>query len=1219
MAAPGPKPQEQTSQPQANAAPQVKQLEPTPLLAQQLAAKFLAGNYQAMATLISPALLVTPAHVLEQSQILNEDTQEATIQFLGIPEQPRLAKVVDIDEAGDFAVLELDAPVAIELPTTLIRPTEFLGSMTWESYWTMMSPPAELPVTGTMLEEHQIAGRTYRQLQTSSPFTNVGGISGAPVVVGTSLVGIIAGSGDNNQGMIWEAIPINEMINSGETDAVASLLPSDTRRSRRGPSPWITQQDFQRFSEEAIAVLSDACALGPFFGKKILHIPDLLLAFLRQPNGQFQQVLSSRGVNLPDLLGVKPETISLAWGNYPKLTSVPPISVNVRRALAVALQKAGRDGPVEDRHLLAGVLSASRNETVKALNTLGITVAAIPLPETEAPEREAVLAGYQSDDATGKDLLDITPEVEALASVLAAKDVDPPLSLGLFGDWGTGKSFFMRKLEAEIKRLGEDAKEAREQGAETAYCSNIVQIPFNAWNYIDSDLWSSLTSEIFENLAAAIVKERGLEGPGRSQDPEELAAQRELALAATSSSEAILAEAERKKAVAEEELKRTEERLANLQKSEAAIESALTPGEILKQALGFAMQDKEMKKYVGQISQALRIPETKAAATEVQSEILQLRNVWDTIVFTLKTERRLWMWLAALGLALVFGWGVTHYLTQLGLVANRILAGLLGLSALLAPFVRTASKAAAVVNAAKESKKKLIEDKKKAQMEQLKATRETVRQNVEAARRNVADAHEKVKALNEQLENMRADRRLADYIRERNQSTDYTQHLGIISRVRTDLRHLSTLLRDVKEEEAQDEFERGMKIRQREKDGDRKLFPRIDRIILYIDDLDRCPEKNVVEVLQAVHLLLAFPLFVVVVGVDPRWLLYSLQQSSAAFQSKQLEKDGELIHDGHWQSTPLNYLEKIFQIPYSLRPISQKGFGQLVDEFAKAKSVWAPHAASGSSGGGTGSPRSEPAPVSPATPSSVASVAPAGGPTSGVTVASPTQTVDVAGGATTPVGGPAAPTAESASVREPSYVSGTAQAAVNRAPEHLQIDDAERAFMKRLHEFIPTPRSGKRFINIYRLLRASVTESERPGFAGDAQGGTYQAAMLLLAILTGYPQEATEILRRLIEEKPQGNWWAFIDAVKIEMCRKRVSPSVPGAKKTADKNGPPAEAVQGEPVGASENGDWVELMARLERFKKGFSDRPVHQFGVWAPRVARYSFQSGRVLYYQQR
>src|SRR5205807_7226595 len=37
--------------------------------------------------------------------------------------------------------------------------------------------------------------------------------------------------------------------------------------------------------------------------------------------------------------------------------------------------------------------------------------------------------------------------------------------------------------------------------------------------------------------------------------------------------------------------------------------------------------------------------------------------------------------------------------------------------------------------------------------------------------------------------------------------------------------------------------------------------------------------------------------------------------------------DGERIG---WESTPLNYLEKIFQIPYVVLPMQKKGFEQLV-------------------------------------------------------------------------------------------------------------------------------------------------------------------------------------------------------------------------------------------------------------------------------------------------
>ena len=34
---------------------------------------------------------------------------------------------------------------------------------------------------------------------------------------------------------------------------------------------------------------------------------------------------------------------------------------------------------------------------------------------------------------------------------------------------------------------------------------------------------------------------------------------------------------------------------------------------------------------------------------------------------------------------------------------------------------------------------------------------------------------------------------------------------------------------------------------------------KLERIILYIDDLDRCSDDKVMEVLEAVHLLMAFP------------------------------------------------------------------------------------------------------------------------------------------------------------------------------------------------------------------------------------------------------------------------------------------------------------------------------------------------------------------------
>jgi hypothetical protein len=1206
---------------QASSSSQFKALDPALPLAQQLAAMFLLGNYQAMATLISPTLLVTPAHAIKESQVLASEKQTVTIEFLGFPGQRREAKVLDMDEVRDFAVLEMDEPFPMGLPTTLVRRTDVLEKMIWTSFW--LSGAGAIMVSGAVEGTVNSNGTNYLQLRTSTPFTSVAGISGAPVIVDDSLIGIMAGRGDDG-GTQWFAVPINEMIDSAETDAVASLLPSDPRRSRSGRSPWITELDLKRFTGGTFKVLSDAREIAKFVGSSIVHIDHVVAACLKQPDSLLDQLLSERNVNPQELANFNKSLLPAA-GAISVVERMPPVSMNARRALSIAIEKAGREGPVTEKHLLFGVLSVGKSPLIRELNEHGITPNLVRF-ESASEEREAVLAGYQSDDAKGVDLLDITPEVEALASVLAAKDVDPPLSLGLFGDWGTGKSFFMGKLEAEIRRLELDAKKAREQNAESAYCSNVVQITFNAWNYIDSDLWASLTSEIFENLAAAMVKGRGLEDPGKTWQPEELAAQRELVLAAASSSEAVLADAEKKKDAAEEDLKRTEAKLVGLQKSEAEIEKGLTAGELTKQALRSAMQDEHVKKYVAAVVENSGVTKAEAATSQVQEEILELESTWRTMVFTLMHEENLWIWFLVLGIALGLGWYVQRWLTSAG--AGRALADLtagLGVVSVLLGRLRWVSdKVWKVVKAARDSKRELIEKKKKEQTELLEKTRAVVRQNVEAVQKNVAEAHERVKKLNDQLESMRADRRMADYIRERHQSTDYTQHLGIISRVRTDLKHLSTLLRDVQNED-QDEFERKMKERQQKSEKERTLFPRIDRIILYIDDLDRCPEKNVVEVLQAVHLLLAFPLFVVVVGVDPRWLLYSLQQSSKAFQNQETESDrkGERAENGkegkkagHWESTPLNYLEKIFQIPYSLRPINRRGFGQLVDRFAGSTTVWARHSrvstettegfvgaggAAASSGtpsplgtekvSPTGASAGNP-PVQQGTPVAVGGAQP--GPTN--VVATPI----VSGGA-----GAAATGTLGSTVKE--------ENPINRSPEHLKISDVERVFMKGLHEFIPTPRSGKRFINIYRLLRASVSEVERPEFEGDATVGTYQAAMLLLAILTGFPEQATEMFRKLIDEEPKGTWWEFVASLQPE--RAEDIPEVAPKTRTKPKNGKtPKEPGAGAEKPRVMEAKWTELIESLERFKGGFSDRQIYPFRQWAPRVARYSFQSGRVL-----
>src|SRR5579871_849655 len=96
---------------------------------------------------------------------------------------------------------------------------------------------------------------------------------------------------------------------------------------------------------------------------------------------------------------------------------------------------------------------------------------------------------------------------------------------------------------------------------------------------------------------------------------------------------------------------------------------------------------------------------------------------------------------------------------------------------------------------------------------------------------------------------------LGYFVAQRSGSDHYRRHLGLISLIRKDFDGLVERLKSAENQQGR----------------------QVDRIILYIDDVDRCPPSMVVDILQAVHLLLAYELFVVVVSVDPRWLLRSLE------------------------------------------------------------------------------------------------------------------------------------------------------------------------------------------------------------------------------------------------------------------------------------------------------------------------------------------------------
>ena len=66
------------------------------------------------------------------------------------------------------------------------------------------------------------------------------------------------------------------------------------------------------------------------------------------------------------------------------------------------------------------------------------------------------LPGYRSDDPDDPDRLNRDAEAAALAEMITAQSARPPLAIGLFGDWGEGKTHFLRRIADHVDKLAVD-------------------------------------------------------------------------------------------------------------------------------------------------------------------------------------------------------------------------------------------------------------------------------------------------------------------------------------------------------------------------------------------------------------------------------------------------------------------------------------------------------------------------------------------------------------------------------------------------------------------------------------------------------------------------------------------------------------------------------------------------------------------------------------------
>lgn len=691
----------------------------------------------------------------------------------------------------------------------------------------------------------------------------------------------------------------------------------------------------------------------------------------------------------------------------------------------------------------------------------------------ETASRTRHRPGFHSDKADDvTDRLGITVEARTLAAIMTAQDVSPPLAIGLFGDWGSGKSFFMGEMRRQAQAFSMQAKRA---GSGSTFCKEVEHIEFNAWHYVDSNLWASLVSCMLEKLHNRV---QGLKSPAEQREEID----RQMLQAVHDQQSAIL-----KADQAGEELRIKCEQLATAEaeRQQRPVKVAELRAEDWKRLVD---KDATAKEAIEKIAKRLGINDLSDAAESWQSALSELRSQADVSVSlarSVTTESRRPLWLALLAAVILiplFSVAVNRWVTadetwlvKLGAISAQITAVLAGSATWLRKAMANFSERRKDLESARAWVNQLLQAKR----QEVPASETRLQGDVNQAKAAKVAADEQVAAALVEITRLETEREkisLARFLSDRHKSDDYRKQLGIFTTIRRDFEVLVDRLKPKAGEPAQ-----------------------LDRIVLYIDDLDRCPTDKVVEVLQAVHLLLAYPLFVVVVGVDSRWLLHSLSSHFKQFDDHvaKLARERE-ENDGaeQWTATPQHYLEKIFQIPYALRPMTDGGFGKMMDELLKP------------SGDGEVLPpaTSAMALLHDADRLNDANISQWDTVPANQAAAEATGAAEVTRFGTVHIANVQDTEADMQASRDPAISTETV---LDEAA--LTIQPWETEYAKRLHAFIPSPRAAKRFSNVYRIMKVTVPASELARFEGSANfPGEFRVAMILLAQQIFSPHRAAQ-------------------------------------------------------------------------------------------------------------
>lgn len=441
------------------------------------------------------------------------------------------------------------------------------------------------------------------------------------------------------------------------------------------------------------------------------------------------------------------------------------------------------------------------------------------------------------------DYLNIDKDVEAFANLIINEDLKLPVTIGILGGWGSGKTFFTNSLVQIIKNNNKDS---------------CIIVQFNAWNYYDSNITINLVYKIFQSIDKKI--QEITDGKKTNEFIKQLNHYKNF-------------------------LK--EDRFNKINQINNKIEE-----------LELEQKNKKIK-VVSSLSKEI-LEKVSFNADEINDIIQKYKgiknnfydlekDIKDLLSFKELLKKNWKLILLSIALAMII----------ILLIKSGICRYLCSAVAFVIPnikkiynMIKSKFRFSNIISNYSSDLQEI--DKLDYEIEKIKNEKE-----IEESQYNNLDEQKVTIGF------------LRDYIIKKLSSNGYKDNIGFINTVKNDIDNLNDIINS--------------KVI---KDKDINL----NKIILIVDDLDRCPDDKVVEVLQTIQLLLSTEMFIVILAIDSKWV-----NNCIATVYK-----GMLNDDKEKSLFAINYLEKIIHIPFWIEPLndqSSSAFIQKLSEEIKSSTI----------------------------------------------------------------------------------------------------------------------------------------------------------------------------------------------------------------------------------------------------------------------------------------